>query len=135
MLISLFTTIAQLCVLSRILLTPQEAFTLFETDGVRVTLLGGGGAVALRHGHDGGSVPHQELTQVAVVARGGAVQRRPGGGKSPELDETNTWRIDARCYRAGLKRGSLSQKRGAYQPWLSGALTLAPERTRKSTTL
>lgn len=69
------------------LLTPQEALALLEAGGVRVTFLGGGGAVALRHGHHSGSVPHQELAQVAVVARGGAMQRRPAGQKNREVDE------------------------------------------------
>lgn len=58
-------------------LTFQEALALLEPHSVRVALLRGGGVVALRHGHDGGSVPHQELTQVEVVAGGGAVQRSP----------------------------------------------------------
>lgn len=62
-------------------LTPQKPLTLFKADSVRVTLLGGSGAVALRDGHDSGSIPHQELAQGPVVARGRTVQRGPGGIK------------------------------------------------------
>lgn len=63
----------------RSLLTSQEALALLVAHGVRVALLRGGGVVALRHGHDGGSAPHQKLAQMEVVAGGGAVQRSPAG--------------------------------------------------------
>ena len=110
-------------------LTPQEALALLKADGVGVALLGGGGAVALRHRHDGGSVPHQELAEDPVVAGGGAVQRGPAG--------VNSRRRRVTFGRAfGDTRGKdRGEKLSVYQPWLSGALTLAPMRTRKSTTL
>lgn len=96
------------------LLTPQEGLALLEADGVRVTFLGGGGAVALRHGHHGGSVPHQELAQIAVIARGGAVQRRPASQKNQELDEKTRrptdWDFHDKCFRAWFKNSRKKKK-------------------------
>lgn len=61
------------------LLASQKVLALLKADSIRVTFLGGSGAVTLRHGHHRPAVSHQKLTEKTVVAGGRAVQRRPEG--------------------------------------------------------
>lgn len=61
------------------LLAFQKVLTLLKADSIRVTFLGGSGAVTLCHGHHSGSTSHQKLTEMTVVAGGRAMQRRPVG--------------------------------------------------------
>ena len=58
--------------------TLEEALTLLEAHSVRVALLRCCGVVALRHRHDGCSVPHQELTERKVVTGCCTVEGGPG---------------------------------------------------------
>lgn len=97
---------------------------------IRVALFDGGSAVAECGGEDGRAMLHQCCADGSVVAGGGTVQWRPGGGRVSEREVPTGRAILPRSQGPTLRP---ARAPWAHQPWLSGELTLAPAAMRKST--